>query len=281
MQIMGLSARVSSMGSGVYYKLEKRKRTLRFGYLGLVVMVLNVMLDIWRQLYVSATLIALLALLIGIIMYRVRKGWSNGVTTVIVVTINLFLTLITFAEGLDTGGYLFILPLFFAITFLLGYDTEVPASASFHFVVTAFCYCFCLIYAGKTSNFQDISVALYREMFLVNSILVVLLCGTFAYMGWYFERKYIAALVAARLNAEEQQRKITLQHNQLKDIAALTSHDVRAPLANIMGLISLFDLKDPGNETNREVLINLQESARQLDFVVHNIVAKADTRKTE
>ncbi|SFF34268.1 PAS domain-containing protein [Thermoflexibacter ruber] len=62
------------------------------------------------------------------------------------------------------------------------------------------------------------------------------------------------------------------KNEQLAEIARLNSHEIRRPLANILGLVALFNREDPADEFNIEVLDKMDKSARELDEVIHRIV---------
>ncbi|MFN7013495.1 MAG: PAS domain-containing protein [Bacteroidia bacterium] len=89
----------------------------------------------------------------------------------------------------------------------------------------------------------------------------------------------VTRIIAAMIDlteALEKMNKIELQDKALKDISWTQSHVVRAPLANLLGLIHL--LKD-----NRELGVNddklvdyISESAEKLDHIIHNIVQKTN-----
>jgi|GEM_PF-5605207 len=66
--------------------------------------------------------------------------------------------------------------------------------------------------------------------------------------------------------------RVKEQNNDLMSIAWLQSHEVRKPVANILGLVDL--LKD---ETNSEYLQYLQQSAEELDRIVREIVSLTNT----
>lgn len=74
--------------------------------------------------------------------------------------------------------------------------------------------------------------------------------------------------------------KLLAQNKELKQIAQLQSHIVRAPLANIEGLINLLD-ESNFTEQNREYITLLKESALQLDAIVKEIVERAITVKQQ
>lgn len=71
-----------------------------------------------------------------------------------------------------------------------------------------------------------------------------------------------------------QTEKLRLQNEELKKIAYLQSHIVRAPLANIEGIINLMNAGEM-SVANRQLLELLRKSALQLDGVVTDIVEKA------
>lgn len=73
--------------------------------------------------------------------------------------------------------------------------------------------------------------------------------------------------------------KIQTQNQRLKDIAWIQSHKVRAPVASILGLVQLFNLKTPEDAVNTEVLQGIQEAATTLDEVIREINLKTQNEK--
>jgi len=73
-------------------------------------------------------------------------------------------------------------------------------------------------------------------------------------------------------------KNITMLKNgeqKLDNIVRIQSHDVRAPLANIVGLVNLMDLDNQSREINMSLLTHLKSSAKKLDSVIRNIVHQA------
>ena len=60
----------------------------------------------------------------------------------------------------------------------------------------------------------------------------------------------------------------------LQEIAAISSHEIRRPVATILGLVNLFDRNNPDNPMNREIVDHLDITAQELDGVIHAIVEK-------
>ena len=75
--------------------------------------------------------------------------------------------------------------------------------------------------------------------------------------------------------------KIQKQNQQLKDIAWIQSHKVRAPVASILGLVQLFNQDKPEDAINKEVLDGVTEAAQTLDSVIKEINAKTEAEKDE
>jgi PAS domain S-box-containing protein len=67
---------------------------------------------------------------------------------------------------------------------------------------------------------------------------------------------------------------IEKQNEVLKDIAYIQSHEIRRPVANIMGLLNIFNYDDLHDPFNKEVMDKLHVSITQLDEMIHQIVDK-------
>ncbi len=67
---------------------------------------------------------------------------------------------------------------------------------------------------------------------------------------------------------------LTSKNKSLLEIASLQSHQVRKPIAQILGLLSLLDMENLGSEANKEVLQKLKETAKACDEVIYEISEK-------
>jgi PAS domain S-box-containing protein len=66
------------------------------------------------------------------------------------------------------------------------------------------------------------------------------------------------------------------QNKDLQEIAFIQSHELRGPLARIMGLVSLFNNHYPNDNFNQDIIKNIKHSSEKLDEVIFRIVAKAE-----
>lgn len=66
--------------------------------------------------------------------------------------------------------------------------------------------------------------------------------------------------------------ELKMQNEMLYDIAFMQSHQVRVPIAHILGLYDLFNFEKPEHPGNREIIQRLKTSVLELDKMVKQIV---------
>jgi PAS domain S-box-containing protein len=94
----------------------------------------------------------------------------------------------------------------------------------------------------------------------------------------YDKDNYIFGVSCFSRNITEQHRqmeRIQKQNERLTEIAWLQSHQVRGPVATILGLIPLFNYEDPADKGNIEILDMIRTTAHQLDQNIKEVVNKA------
>jgi len=82
------------------------------------------------------------------------------------------------------------------------------------------------------------------------------------------------SILRVLIESKRNEENIMEQNNRLQSIANISSHELRRPVATILGLVNLFDKDDVLNPLNKEIVAHLDTSARELDDVIHNIVEK-------
>ena len=88
----------------------------------------------------------------------------------------------------------------------------------------------------------------------------------------------VARIIGAMVDLTESLEKmntIEQQNKTLKDISWTQSHVVRAPLANLMGLINLLKDNKKMGYTDDRLIDYIGESATKLDHIIHDIVKKS------
>lgn len=92
-----------------------------------------------------------------------------------------------------------------------------------------------------------------------------------------FENGQLVKFIGITTEITERKKfeeKLKQQNEQLKEIAWISSHDVRRPVASILGLISLYNKEKPLQDFNYEILTHLNTCAHELDHVIRKIVFK-------
>jgi signal transduction histidine kinase len=65
------------------------------------------------------------------------------------------------------------------------------------------------------------------------------------------------------------------QNEKLNEIALFQSHQIRGPLATVLGLINLLNLEEPCDEVNVEVIPKIEQALKELDKIIHIIEEKS------
>ena len=76
----------------------------------------------------------------------------------------------------------------------------------------------------------------------------------------------------------ERMRRIEEQNRALTEIAWTQSHVIRAPLANLMGLVDILESNMAAGLSQGDITGHISDSARQLDLLIHDIIKKAANR---
>ncbi|TAH20532.1 MAG: PAS domain S-box protein [Cytophagales bacterium] len=83
----------------------------------------------------------------------------------------------------------------------------------------------------------------------------------------------IQSVVTSR---KESEQKILHRNKLLEEIAFIQAHEVRRPVANILGLINLIRDEDPYSAEVLSYINHLEMAAKDLDDVIHRIVFKTN-----
>jgi len=78
---------------------------------------------------------------------------------------------------------------------------------------------------------------------------------------------------------KEHLMKIQEQNERLNEIASMQSHQVRGPIATILGLAQLINEENPSDISNKIVLEGIKEVSSDLDKLIKDIVAKTNAAK--
>lgn len=101
----------------------------------------------------------------------------------------------------------------------------------------------------------------YSELILILSFLLIL------FIEYHFVFKKMFT------HNKKQYNTILEENKKLKEIAHIQSHKVRKPVASILGVVSLIDKNECGEE-QAELIEALEIATSELDLIIHEIVGK-------
>ncbi|MDX1905965.1 MAG: ATP-binding protein [Bacteroidia bacterium] len=82
--------------------------------------------------------------------------------------------------------------------------------------------------------------------------------------------------ITARKKDEHRLQNLTAElmrsNEELQQFAYITSHNLRAPVSNLIGLLDLYDLEDPDNPLNSEILVKISTSVQQLQTTLTDLM---------
>jgi PAS domain S-box-containing protein len=91
--------------------------------------------------------------------------------------------------------------------------------------------------------------------------------------------------ITARRQAEEDRQQLIAdllrKNHYLEQFAFITSHNLRAPVANMLGLASLYNAEDPADPVNRSIIEHFTQSAQRLDGIIQDLSDLLAVRKRQ
>lgn len=93
----------------------------------------------------------------------------------------------------------------------------------------------------------------------------------------YHDDKIIGVVSQGRdiQEALEKAVRIQKQNEELRQIVELASHDIRGPVASLIGIVPLFNESEPDDPFNADIITHVKNLAMQLDEILHKIVDKS------
>ena len=118
-----------------------------------------------------------------------------------------------------------------------------------------------------------------RKQYIVGLFVVALLVVMGIVVNKFIKQKRSNKILAEEKKEnlkriELQTKHIVAQKDVLTDIAHIQSHDVRGPLATILGLVQLFNFENAADSDNKVIITAIAQASEQLDTVIKEVVYK-------
>ena len=140
----------------------------------------------------------------------------------------------------------------------------------------------------KQRQIEELAVAKKRNDRLIYILLIALLLLVVGIVGkraneyWRLTKNLAMEKSTLATQLEARIAQVKKKKHALDEIAHIQSHDVRGPVATILGLSQLFNLDDPTDPENKAIIKGITQIAEQLDKVITHIVKeKANQDKDE
>jgi signal transduction histidine kinase len=91
--------------------------------------------------------------------------------------------------------------------------------------------------------------------------------------GIIFNYRDISERKEADIQREKMTLDITQRNRDLEQFTYIVSHNLRAPVANILGISNLLEVADLEDDDKREALMGITSSARMLDGIISDLNA--------
>lgn len=202
----------------------------------------------------------------------------------LVFTSNMSVLLASLMLGIESGFHLYIFTAALFVFWL--FENQQIRSVILTFFVYVVLY---LLIFYHSNHYFPIYTFYFRiwglTMYDLNVILSLLL--TFLLFYNYFtyyklitkdlidKQSSLEHEVGMRKRSEEETRKLfddlSLSYKNLEQFSYVVSHNMRAPLANIKGFVSLYDKSRPGTEQNAQIIGYVETASNNLDDILSDL----------
>jgi signal transduction histidine kinase len=93
------------------------------------------------------------------------------------------------------------------------------------------------------------------------------------FTNWISIQRDISAKKERELERERLIQELTQNNNDLRQFSYITTHNLRAPLTNLLGLVDLIDLDHVSDERTRKMVEGFAESTHQLNETLNDLLS--------
>ena len=224
-------------------------RTLQLSLVGLAISVSITVYFYLLGLKQSSVMMSCFSVvLVGILALQLSKMVKDA-HSLVIVAVCVLLIISGFVEGSGTGQYFYFFPMIVVIPIVVDSrdSSKTEFILTFALVVVSFGTCF---YAGHAFNpIETIAPAVATKITYSNAAGAIATTLLFSIANIFYERKFVRAL---------------------NTIAHLQSHEMRKPVASILGLMDVW--RSEKYTYNSEIVSMMESAVTELDEKIHLIV---------
>ncbi len=156
------------------------QRLIIFIFFGIVVNLISVVMNVLHGLYISISLNLTSVILLSVCYFLNKDGKRAFAKVLGIITINLYLFAISYAEGLKAGEHMYYFPFLLALIFVIDIRKNYKELV-FTSIITFITAALIFIVAPYVSNVQTISTEQYSAVFSSNLSLSLVITACFTY----------------------------------------------------------------------------------------------------
>lgn len=212
-----------------------RGRTTQLALIALVISFCITVYYIFLGLTLSAVMLGVFVVVLGVIMLLHIANRIKQAQLFVMGWLCILLMVSGFIEGAQTGQYFYFFPLIAAVPLVIN-----PRTFSRNFMITAYLivvlsFSACFTAGNIFSPVEPIPPGVAHQMLFTNAAAAMLVAVAFSTAYIYYEKKYMAAILAEQHNTITEKAKFL----------ATMGHELRTPLNGIIGALSLFRDEKP------------------------------------
>jgi signal transduction histidine kinase len=233
----------------------------QFALMGIVICTLYLTIDLLDHIYSTFPVYFINLIFLCISIYIHRQGRHCLANYFLLPTMNLTVYLITSSESAASGGFIFFIPV----------ALSAFAVFSYHQRILSLLFATCTYVLFAMAYFVDFSILPERQysedMMLFNVVVNFSMALPASLMTIYL---LITLNHDNALEIDKNNRLLIKANTELDRFVYSTSHDLRAPLASVLGLINIADRSNDPAEVKRYMGM-MRDRVQSLDKFIRDI----------
>ncbi|MBX7126385.1 MAG: HAMP domain-containing histidine kinase [Cyclobacteriaceae bacterium] len=210
-------------------------------------------------------------------MFTYHRGWIAFTRDFSFLFITVAIFLLVSSESRETGLYLHFVSVCSAALAAYSYDQRWKLFAVT--IGSVLLFMFILFFEPQIVPFRAFEPREIKIFMVVNIFSMSVVCMICAYFLLRLNHRSERILQDSNLIIEQQNQELRKSNAELDRFVYSVSHDLRAPLSSIAGLLNLMDRQEERN--NPQYLGLMRDRVQAMDKFIHEIISYSRNARTE
>jgi signal transduction histidine kinase len=261
----------------------KQKQNIALSHLSVLVIVIGLIHLIDDSIkikgggenFIWLSLVEISMIFVSIITYLLNENGKHNIAKhVFLFSFNILLFLLNTVAPKESGSYFFFFPLMAATFIFYGYSDE--RKRYFYLGLTATIFILLTVFDNNIFGIMvemDVEYDFFTNL-LSSLILMVMTIGFLITLNKRTEGHLLdnqAAMKTLMDDVHEQNVNLEKVNTELDRFVYSVSHDLRAPLMSILGLINLSENEQSADE-RKDYLFKMRDMVNKLDDFIHEVI---------